>query len=185
MTDTGICSRYAQAFVDALLGPNSGVDPHAALTGLNDFAATVRNSRDLELVLLSPSVSTQRKRAVIGRIADAMPLDRLVRNFLFVLSDHRRLPLLQEVAEIAAVVLDGRQGVLRANISSAEPLSEHERMQLAEALGALTGKQIRIDTALDPSLIGGIVARVGSTVYDGSVRGRLQAIGERLAAEGR
>jgi F-type H+-transporting ATPase subunit delta len=114
-----------------------------------------------------------------------MPLDRLVRNFLYVLSDHRRLPLLPEIAEISRVVFDGRQGVLRANIAAAEPLSDHDQKQLAEALGVVTGKQIRIEMTIDPSLIGGIIARVGSTVYDGSVRGRLHWIGERLASESR
>ena len=114
-----------------------------------------------------------------------MPLDRLVRNFLFVLSDHRRLPLLHEIAEAARIIFDARQGVLRANISAAEPLSDHDQKQLAEALGAVTGKQIRIEMTVDPSLIGGVVARGGSTVYDGSVRGRLHDIGERRASESR
>lgn len=185
MTSTGIASRYAQALVDALLSPSAGTDARLSLAGLIEFVDIVKRSRDLELVLLSPSVSTQRKRAVISRIADAMPLDRLVRNFLYVLSDHRRLPLLPEIAEISRVVFDGRQGVLRANIAAAEPLSDHDQKQLAEALGVVTGKQIRIEMTIDPSLIGGIIARVGSTVYDGSVRGRLHWIGERLASESR
>jgi len=185
MTFTGISSRYAHAFVEAILSSTAGVDAPASLAGLNEFAETVKSSRDLELVLLSPSVSTQRKRAVIARIADAIPLDRLVRNFLFVLSDHRRLPQLHEIAAIARVVFDAREGVLLANIQAAVPLSDHDQKQLAEALGLATGKQIRIEMMVDPDLIGGIVARVGSTVYDGSIRGRLRAIGERLASESR
>ena len=185
MTFTGIAARYAQALIDAILGPQSREDAGNSLASLNDFVEIVKRSRDLELVLLSPSVSTQRKRAVISRIADALPLDRLVRNFLYVLSDHRRLPLLPEIAQAARVLFDARQGVLRANVSAAEPLSDHDQKQLAEALGAVTGKQIRIEMTVDPSLIGGILARVGSTVYDGSVRGRLDAIGQRLASESR
>ncbi len=185
MTSTGIAARYAQALVEALLAPQAGADAEKSLASLNEFVGIVKQSRDLELILLSPSVSAQRKRAVLGRIADAMPLDRLVRNFLFVLSDHRRVPLLPEVNEIARVLFDARRGVLVANVSTATPLSDHEQKQLAESLGAVTGKQIRIETAIDPSLIGGVVARVGSTVYDGSVRGRLRAIGERLASESR
>lgn len=185
MTSTGVSSRYAQALIDALASPKSGVDPHIALDQLQQFVQAMNQSRDLELVLVSPSVSSPRKRAVLARIGQAMQLDRLLCNFLFVLSDHRRLPLLAEISEIARVLLDAREGVLRADIFAAAPLSDHEQKQIAERLGAITGKQIRVEVNVDPELIGGIVARVGSTVYDGSVRGRLRAVGERLGAEAR
>ena len=183
MTFTGISSRYAHALVDALLSPAAGVEAHAALASLNEFVETMRTSRDLELVLLSPSVPPARKRAVIEKISGVMQLDRLIRNFLFVLSDHRRLPLLREIAQQAFVVLDERLGFLRADVSAAAPLADEKQRQIADKLGELTGKRIRIEMKIDPELIGGVIARVGSTVYDGSVRGRLQLIGERLAAE--
>ena len=182
MTVTGIASRYAQALVGALTAPQAGVDPHQALTGLADFVETLSGSRDLELVLLSPSVAPARKRAVLERIAGAMQMDRLVRNFLYVLVDHRRIELVREIVSEALVILDAQLGFLRADVASAAPLSSDQQKQIAAGLETVTGKRIRMAMTIDPDLIGGVFARVGSTIYDGSVRGRLQSLGERLGA---
>ncbi len=182
MTDTGVASRYAQALVDALTSPHAGVDARQALGSLAEFVETMDRARDLDLILSSPSINPKRKRAVIEKVSDRMELPRFVRNFLFVLSDHRRLPLVREVSDIAFSVLDERLGFLRADLTSAAPLSDEEQRQIAEKLQGMTGKQIRIEVKVDPDLIGGIVARVGSTVYDGSVRGRLDALDERLSS---
>jgi F-type H+-transporting ATPase subunit delta len=181
MTHTGIASRYAEALVEALIANNSD-DPHVILNGLNDFVAALSESRDLDLVLVSPSVSAERKRAVIAALSDRLSIHRLVRNFLFVLSDHRRLMLVREANQLAGVVLDEKLGFQRAVLTIASPLSEEEKNQISAKLGEITGKRIRLNLELDLSLIGGVVARVGSTVYDGSVRGQLEAIGSRLAA---
>jgi F-type H+-transporting ATPase subunit delta len=181
MTHTGIASRYAEALVEALIA-NKSDDPQVVLNGLNDFVATLAESRDLDLVLVSPSVSAERKRAVIAALSDRLGIHRLVRNFLFVLSDHRRLMLVREANQLAGVVLDEKLGFQRAVLTIASPLSEEEKNQIASKLGEITGKRIRLNLELDLSLVGGVVARVGSTVYDGSVRGQLEAIGSRLAA---
>jgi F-type H+-transporting ATPase subunit delta len=132
--------------------------------------------------LLSPSVPNARKRAVIQKIAAAMEIGRLVRNFLFVLIDHRRVGILSEIMDEAAVILDARLGFLRADVVSAAPLSESRRHEISTGLEQVTGKKIRLELSVDPELIGGIMARVGSTVYDGSIRGRLDALRERLIA---
>lgn len=182
MTDAGVSSRYANALVDVLTAPNAKADARQALGGLQDFVNVLDQSRDLELVLSSPSINPQRKRVVIEKIAGSLELPKPIRNFLFVLSDHRRLPLLREVTDRAFAVLDERLGFLRADIASAAPLNDEERWLIAENLWKMTGKQIRIEATVDPDLIGGVVARVGSKVYDGSVRGRLRALGERLAS---
>jgi F-type H+-transporting ATPase subunit delta len=185
MTNTGIASRYAEALVEALIAnqsANPSDDPHVILSGLNDFVAALSESRDLDLVLVSPSVSAERKRAVIAALSDRLGIHRLVRNFLFVLSDHRRLMLVREANQVAGVVLDEKLGFQRAVLTIASPLSEDEKNQIAGKLGEITGKRIRLNLELDLSLVGGVVARVGSTVYDGSVRGQLEAIGSRLAA---
>jgi F-type H+-transporting ATPase subunit delta len=181
MTHTGIASRYAEALVEALIA-NKSDDPQVVLNGLNDFVATLAEARDLDLVLVSPSVSAERKRAVIAALSDRLGIHRLVRNFLFVLSDHRRLMLVREANQLAGVVLDEKLGFQRAVLTIASPLSEEEKNQIASKLGEITGKRIRLNLELDLSLVGGVVARVGSTVYDGSVRGQLEAIGSRLAA---
>ncbi len=181
MTHTGIASRYAEALVEALVADGSA-DPHALLSGLNDFVSALAESRDLDLVLVSPSVSPERKRAVISALSQRLGIHRLVRNFLYVLSDHRRLTLVREANQLAGVILDEKLGFVRAVVSAASPLSDDEQTRIADRLGDITGKRIRVDLELDRSLIGGVVARVGSTVYDGSVRGQLNAIGSRLTA---
>jgi F-type H+-transporting ATPase subunit delta len=91
--------------------------------------------------------------------------------------------LLREISQEAALLLDESMGIQRAEITSAQPLSDADQKQLAQKFSEISGKQVRLNVVVNPNLIGGIVARVGPEVYDGSVRGRLQAIGERLAAE--
>lgn len=183
MTLTGIASRYAHALVETIAAPEVNLDPHAALRELGDFVTATRESRDLDMVLLSPAVPPARKRFVVQKLAERMKIGRLVTNFLLVLIDHRRIGLLREIVPLASSFLDERLGFQRAGISAAAPLSDDEERRIAETLQEITGKRIRIEMEMSPDLIGGVIARVGSKVYDGSVRGQLRALGERLAAE--
>jgi F-type H+-transporting ATPase subunit delta len=183
MTSNGIASRYALALVDSISAPSSGVDPNVALEGLNSFADTMTEAHDLELILLSPSVSPKLKRIVIEKISGDLGLHRLVKNFLLVLNDHRRMNLLREAARQAGVLLDERLGFVRADVFSAAPMEPKDEKLIAGKLAQITGKQVKIRITVDPDLIGGVMARVGSTVYDGSVRGQLRALNGRLCAE--
>jgi F-type H+-transporting ATPase subunit delta len=183
MTLNGIASRYALALVDALTAPGSGIDPAAALEGLNSFAGAMTEAHDLELILLSPSVSPKTKRVVIEKIAGDLGVHRLVRNFLLVLNAHRRMGLLREAARQAGVLLDERLGFVRADVFAAAEMNPSDKTLIAGKLARITDKQVKLRITIDPDLIGGIMARVGSTVYDGSVRGQLRALGERLIAE--
>jgi len=183
MTITGIASRYALALVDAISTPTAGIEPYAALEGLNSFADTMTEAHDLELILLSPSVSQKRKRAVIEKISGDLGVHRLIKNFLLVLNDHRRMGMLREAARQAGVLLDERLGFVRADVFAAAQMEPQDEAMLAGKLAQITGKQVKIRVAIDPNLIGGILARVGSTVYDGSVRGQLRALCERLSSE--
>jgi F-type H+-transporting ATPase subunit delta len=120
---------------------------------------------------------------VAGRIADQLQLSRIIRNFLFVLIDHRRIAEVPQILPAFELVLDQRLGFARAEVASAGELSEAQRTTLNGKLERLTGKRIRMRFSVDESLIGGVVARLGSTVYDGSLRSRLQSLERRLAAE--
>ena len=124
-----------------------------------------------------------RKRAVVGRIADMLKLSPIARNFLFVLIDHRRIALLGAILHSFELIVDERLGFARAEVSSPRELTEAQRGAINAQLERLTGKRIRMRFAVDPALIGGVVARIGSTVYDGSVRGQLQTLGRRLSTE--
>jgi F-type H+-transporting ATPase subunit delta len=169
--------------VDVVTGPSSDVQPRRAAEELRTFASAVADFADLRNALTSPAVSMARKRAVITRLAEALGLSRIMRNFLLVLSDHRRAGDLPQVADIFEVLLDERLGFIRADVRSAKELVRDDQSALAGKLAAMTGKQVRMRFEVDGELIGGVVARIGSTVYDGSVRGQLAALGRRLATD--
>jgi len=112
-----------------------------------------------------------------------LSLDRRVANFIGILVDRDRLGLLEEIIEAYQKLLDERLGIVRARVTAAHSLNTSEQRELAARLERATGKQIRMEVAVDPSLIGGVIAQVGSTIYDGSVRQRLQAFKSRLVEE--
>ncbi|MBC7925781.1 MAG: ATP synthase F1 subunit delta, partial [Bryobacteraceae bacterium] len=109
-------------------------------------------------------------------------LSPLVRNFLFLLVDRRRTDLLNEIAPAFEAAVDERLGLVRAEVKSATPLSEPQQAELEGALSLVAGRRVRCDYQVDPALIGGVVARIGSTVYDGSVRSQLEAMRQTLVS---
>lgn len=182
MSYSALANRYASALVDVLTLPGAAVPPEQALEQLRDFAALMRESAPLRISLESPVVSLPRKRALIDRFAKELGLARTARNFLLVLLDKRRIQSLPEILEAADAQLDERRGLVRADLLSAQPMDEPQQQSLARDLSRIAGKQVKLRFEVDPELIGGIVARLGSTVYDGSVRGRLAQIAKRLSA---
>jgi F-type H+-transporting ATPase subunit delta len=112
-----------------------------------------------------------------------LKLSRITRNFLFVLVDHRRIAELTGILHSFEIIADERMGFAHAEVAAARDLTEAQREALHAQLERMTGKRIRMRVSVDGSLIGGVVARIGSTVYDGSVRGQLDSLGRRLAAE--
>lgn len=181
MTSTAVVNRYASALVDVVVSSTAGIEPAVALQQLRAFNAAIKGSADLRIVIASPAVSIARKRLVIRRIADALQLERIIRNFLLVLTDHRRAEALSDVIDSFDILLDERLGFTRAEVVSAYELTEEQRDRLAAELATLAGTAVRMKFAVDPDLIGGVTARLASKVYDGSVRGRLAAMRQRLA----
>lgn len=177
---TAVAGRYARAMADTVLAPHSGLPPLVALEQLNSMASLIKLSPELHNVLITPAVSLSKKRAVIGRLGDRMALHRLVRNFLFVLIDHGRSGQLHDIAEALEIELDARLGVVRADVSSAAAMDQGQQDALQDRLSRLTGKQVRCRFTTDPNLIGGVAARIGSTIYDGSVRGQLETLAAQL-----
>jgi F-type H+-transporting ATPase subunit delta len=180
MTSSAVVNRYANALAEVVVSPKSGLEPAAALSQLRAFGEAAKGSRELRIVLASPAVSTARKRLVIRRIGEALSLHRLILNFLLVLSDHRRADSIAEVIDAFDVILDERLGFLRAEVASASELSQEQKDRLAAELAHVASSQVRMRFTVDPSLIGGVTARVGSKVYDGSVRGKLEVLRHRL-----
>ena len=173
-------SRYAAALADVAIEEGT---TERVKTDLASLAAAWSCSADLRNVLESPAVSRDSKHRIIETISARMELTTAVRNFAYLLVDHRRTELLGEMQRAFDVVLKARLGIAEAQITSAGALSASEREQLTRALEERTGKKIEATFREDASLLGGAVVRVGSTVYDGSVREQLTRLQERLERE--
>ena len=183
MTLSAVATRYAKALADVTTAAGAGLSPADALAQLRGFESALDDSQELRNALSTPAVPASRKRAVVGRVADILKLAQVARNFLFVLIDHRRIGLLGAILNSFEVLVDERMGFARAEVSTPRQLTEAQRGAVHAQLEQLTGKRIRMQVAVDPALIGGVVARIGSTVYDGSVRGQLRTLGRRLSTE--
>ncbi len=174
-------ARYARAFADVVLSKADSLRPEDAISQLREIEGVLAQSSDLRHVLNSPAVLGSQKRAVIGKFADELNLGALTRNFLFVLIDHQRIEMLSQIREAIEAEFDHRLGFVRAEISSAMELEGPQAEAIASGLKQITGKQVRARFQVDPSLIGGVVARIGSTVYDGSIRGQLENMRRKIA----
>ncbi len=177
-----LAGRYANAFVEILFSPNPPLTPEQAISELNSFDLMVESAPDLHHILNSPAVSRVRKRAVIAKIAEQSGLSTIVRNFLYVVIDRGRTSLLPVLREKVETFVDARRGVARAIVATAAALNDEQKALIAAELSRVTGKQVQCEFHWDPALLGGVVARIGSTVYDGSVRGKLTALKSRLTA---
>ena len=178
---SAITSRYARAFVDVVADKH--LDTEKTVTELRSIAATARSSVELQRVWESPAIPAEQKRALLDALVARAGVSRPVRNFLAVLIDHRRIMLLEQVVKDFERELNQRLGFAEADVSSARELSDGERRTLELQVEKLTGKKVRARYTRDKSLLGGAVVRLGSTIYDGSVKGQLERIRKELAEE--
>ncbi len=176
-----VASRYARALVELATRPGAGVDPYTILSQFDAFEGALAASAGLRQLLLSPAIPAAEKRGLVTRLAEHLGLSDLVRRFLCVIIDHRRTNILSDIRDSFESLMDERLGVVRVGVTSAHELSPSQREALAAGLSRLTGKKARPAFSVDPELIGGVVAQIGSTIYDGSVRGRLNALKQKLA----
>jgi len=170
--------RYATALIDVLYP-----EAEAGLHQLQNFASLFADQPDARGFLENPAMAGDRRNRLLKEISDALGFDRRVANFVNILSDRGRLPLLEEIIDEYQTLLDQRMGIARARVTAAHPLDAVQQRELIDRLEQITGKQVRMEVAIDPSLIGGVIAQIGSTVYDGSVRQQLQAFKGRLIQE--
>ena len=170
--------RYAHAFASVAAAQH--LDVNAAQQQLNDFAGTLAGSHDLREILMNPSIPNPQKLKVIDAIAQRIGMFPAVRNFIAVITEHQRLHELNEIVEEFAAAADRDAGVSDAEITSALPLNDADRAELEAQVGKLAGGRIRATYHEDAALLGGAIVKLGSTVYDGSVRGQLQQLKQRL-----
>jgi len=175
-----IPSTYARAFADVVFAEH--LDALRATDGLNRIATLFEESVDLRRVWENPAVPADQKRKLLDAIVQREGIGKPVRNLVAVLIDHRRLPFLPRIVEQLKKELDARMGFAEAEISSARALGDDEKRSLVAQIEKVTGKKVRATYGLDQSLLGGAVVRVGSTIYDGSVKGQLEKIREAISS---
>lgn len=175
-----LAGRYAAALADVAIEQNQA---DAIKAGLGSFVQVFFESEDLRNFLETPGLDPQTKRRAIEKIAERMYLPAAVRNFLWVIVDHRRTEMLREIEAAFHDELNARLGIAEAEVVSARPLSDFEKQEMLAALEHRTGKKIEAQFREDKNLLGGAVVRVGSTVYDGSVREQLSRLREQLETE--
>ena len=181
---SAVANRYAQALVDVVMAPGSPLKPEDAVTQLRAVDAMIQESAELRNALLTPAIQNSRKRAVVAKLLERTGGGSpLIRNFVYVLIDHRRIGIIGEIREAFELMLDERLGFARAEVTSAAALDQRTSANLESELSRLTGKRMRLRFDVDPALLGGVVARIGSTVYDGSVRGELRQLARKLAGQ--
>jgi len=176
---TVIATRYARALADVVAA--SG-DYRKVQEELQDFESTYRESPELKEVFASPAVAFPQKMKVLDAVGQRLAESPVTLNFLRVLLRNYRMPLLEEAVQAYRKIANERLGVVQVTILSASELSEAEQESVAARFQKLTGKQVELEFRIDRELLGGIQAQIGSTVYDGSVRGNLARIREQLMA---
>jgi F-type H+-transporting ATPase subunit delta len=175
-----VSSTYARAFADVVLSAH--LDASRAVGGLREIARLLSENAILKRVWENPAVPAEQKRKVLDAIVQREGIDKPVRNLVAVLIDHRRVPFLPRIIEQLEKELDSRLGFAEAQISSVRELADAEKRALEAQVAKTTGKKVRAQYALDSSLLGGAVVRVGSTIYDGSVKGQLEKIREAITS---
>lgn len=175
-----INSRYARALADVAVEKKLNAD---TLVGeLHSLAQALALSVELRAVLETPAVPASQKLKVLDAIVAKVGASPVARNFLAVLVQNRRVAALNEITRLFEVEMNERRGFSEAEVTSWRDLGEDEKRSLASSLEAATGKKIRARYHKDESILGGARIRVGSTIWDGSVRGRLRKLKEQLSA---
>ncbi len=172
-------ARYARALLDVL--ELNHADAEAASRELDDFASAWDESRALRSVFLDPSIPAPKKVEILDKLNARLGMGKPVRNFLAVIVNHERMEGFQEILGEFHRMVRGDLGIDKVEWTTARPLSDGERSAVETRIHELTGKRLEATFREDPALLGGARLRIGSTVYDGSVRGRLDQLKEKLA----
>jgi F-type H+-transporting ATPase subunit delta len=173
-------ARYASAFLDVVT--SAKLDTAAIDRQIGDFIATWDGSSELREFFMNPAVPAIQKVGILDKLNAKLGLQKELRNLLAVLIDNGRIAHVSEVVQVYRKLLQEQLGIRQAEIVTARELSEQERNALLTDIGKLAGSRIEASFKLDKSILGGTVVRIGSTVYDGSVRGRLARLKEALVS---
>jgi F-type H+-transporting ATPase subunit delta len=177
---SAVAERYAAALADVAVERKNS---ETIKRNLAAFVEAFSSIADLRNALESPALNAEVKRKVIAEVAGKMGLDEAVRNFIYLVVDHRRTEILPEIEQAFLAELNKRLGIVDAEVTSAHELNNDEKRQLRAVLEQRTGKKVEARFEIDGALLGGAVVRLGSTIYDGSVRDQLKRLREQLETE--
>ena len=181
MSTRASAARYARALLDVVIQEGTPEQVEQELTG---FAALVARTPQLQKVFANPALPVSAKRGIVEDLLARTKGSPVLAKLLLLLADRDRLSLLGELADAYRERLMEHQHVVRAEVTSAEPLPAERLAEVQRRLAHATGRQVLMTTRIDPALIGGVVTRVGSVVYDGSIATQLARIRERLEVSG-
>ena len=172
-----VARRYAKALME--LGTEGG-NLEGLVAEISSAAAAYDSSAELRSALDNPLVTHAAKKAVLTEVCEKLALAPVAKNTILLLNDRRRMRQLPSIARAMREMFDAKKGLVRADVITARPLSPDYVEKLRVALERRTGKKIVMDVREDATLIAGVVARIGDTVFDGSLRGRLNEISQQL-----
>ncbi len=172
-------TRYASAFLDVVTAAK--LDTTAIDRQLADFLATWEGSHELREFFVNPAIRAAQKVSILDKLNAKLGMQRELRNLIAVLIDNARIGAVAEVGAAYRQLLQEKLGIHPAEIVTARALGTEERDALLAEIGKLAGGRVEATFKQDKSILGGTVVRIGSTVYDGSLRGRLQRLREELA----
>jgi F-type H+-transporting ATPase subunit delta len=172
--------RYANALADVVL--HDRLEVATAVRDLNSIVNMTLESEDLRKVWENPSIAVEQKRAILDGLVGQAGTAKVIRNFVAVLIDHQRIRELPRIARQFELEINSRLGFADAEVTSVHELSAQDRQLIEQQIAKVVGKSVRARYKTNPSLLGGAVIRVGSTVYDGSLKGQLAKIKEQLSA---
>ena len=175
-----IAGPYARAFADVVF--EAHLNARDVQKQLDDFVGAWHESADLREVFLDPSFPIEQKVTILDKLNARLGMQVQVRNFIAVLIQHDRLNVLDEVLTEYRKEVNQRLGISEVHVTSARPLAADEKQGIEQKVAAMTGTQVQATFHEDKSLLGGVVVRVGSTVYDGSVKGKLDRLKAQLAS---
>ena len=178
MTNRTAATRYARALLD--VATTEQADLSRIEADLSGFVALMDAHQALGKVLLNPVVPAARKRGAVVELVARIDVTTLVSKLLVLLAERDRLLLLPDLLNAYRERLMDRQNVVRAEVTTASPLPAERQQHIKQSLARVTGRTVNLSTRVDPAIIGGLVARVGGTVYDASVTNQLKRLKQRL-----
>jgi F-type H+-transporting ATPase subunit delta len=178
MSIQAVARRYASALADVVLERGEATEVQHEL---QQWERVLQDNAALQEVFRNPTIALDQKRSVLKKLLERAKPRETTANLLKVLLQNQRLTELSEINKKLAEILDERAGMVAATVTTARPVPDNTRQGLQQKLTALTQKKVRVNFEQDPEVIGGLVTRIGSTVYDGSVRNQLQLIKEKMA----